>query len=75
MNAGKTANIFTSETAGPDTQDRSQAPAPTPDGTSALSGDLETVISAGAVEEGSVKTGVAANKRRNYRCCPHRSPI
>ena len=63
MNAGKTANIFTSETAGPDTQDRSQAPAPTSDSTSALSGDLETVVNTGVGESANL-TGLAARQLR-----------
>ena len=57
MNADKAANTFTSEPTRHDTQDRSQAPVPTPDGTSALSGDLETVVSAEAVERATSRPG------------------
>lgn len=57
MNADKAANTFTSEPTRHDTQDRSQTPVPTPDGTSALSGDLETVVSAEAVERATSRPG------------------
>ena len=56
VNVAKATNTFTSETARPDARSRSVNTASASDGTSALSGDLETVASTNNISDTSIPT-------------------